>query len=760
MGRKDESRIYGLLPSIYRIEDLRQQTSDGHRPLQDLTSIMEETLRLLENDLDGLYENWFIETCDEWVAPYIGDLVDAGLLCSVKGSRALSGKAYVANTIHYRKRKGTVSVFEEIARDITGWDAHVVEFFKLLSTTQNINHPRLENKCTPRIDDVELMGRVGTAFDSVPHMLDVRNMRNGVGYYDVAKVGIFLWRLTAYPVRRAQAFEHDAGRRYFFNSLGMDMPLFNHPQTNGRNDDADDGVLSTNTKEVTVSVPIRREAAKKCLSTYYGENGSILVEETIGESGVLTKVDVKNIVVCDLSNVDSSGNWRRPVEFDDSTNKDGSTNKVAIDPVLGRILFSDTTVSDRRVFVSYYYGFSSDIGGGFYRRDFYESETEDLKTYLISSSTATVANSRSGGFNGDEMSVSIDEAFGKWKRDEAEGLVKEQVVLFEIVDSAIYGVDISQIDVPLGKTLILRSSQEQRATLTAAKVVKGERVHAIEVSGGEGSCFVLDGLLLNKNLCLKIVKKSSNLVSQFSNLKRFVIRHCTIVPFSVGEEAYNDGLIKTDLDPQEKPSNDTVVDSNVVGCSVVVEGNDYLSVSLDKSISGKILMSASKGKLVVYDSILDVGVDGFSVECFEAVLENCTVFGKSNFDILNSASNVIFADTVTVKRRQEGYVRFSYISNRFAQEAGCVSRVPKCYRCQPGEARLSFVPHFTSKIYGAPSYAQLHRDNLKKLFEGADNESEIGVFNQVFQSHRINNLMATFAEYLPFGLTAGVILVT
>lgn len=740
MGRKDESRIYGLLPSIYRIEDLRQQTSDGHRPLQDLTSIMEETLQLLENDLDGLYENWFIETCDEWVAPYIGDLVDAGLLRSVKGSGSLSGKAYVANTIHYRKRKGTVSVFEEIARDITGWDAAVVEFFKLLSTTQNVNHPRFENKCTPRIADVELMGRVGTAFDSVPHMLDVRNIRNGVGYYDVAKVGIFLWRLIAYPVRRAQAFEHNTGSSsgggYFFNSLGVDMQLFNHPQTKGDTADADDadGVLSTAdaAKEVVVSVPIRREGAKKNLSAYYGENRSILIEEEIGgEGGVLTAVDKNNIVVCDLSNVDSLGNWRRPAEFDAVD----STISVAIDPVLGRILFSDTIVSERRVFVSYYYGFSSDIGGGFYRRDLYESESEGLKTYLISSAAFAVANSSGGGSNGDELFVSIEAAFGKWKKDEAEGLVKEQqVVLFEIVDSAIYSVDFSQIDVPLGKTLILRSSQEQRATLTAATdIVESEGVHTIEVSGGDGSCLVLDGLLLNKNISLKVVKKSP-ITTHPSNLKNLVIQHCTLVPYSTG-------------------------------CSVVVEGNDYLSVSLEKSISGQILMSApnsvdSKGKLVVCDSILDVGVDGFSVECFEAVLENCTVLGKSNFDILTSASNVLFADTVTVKRRQEGYVRFSYISNRFAQETGCVSRVPKCYRCQPGEARLSFVPHFTSKIYGAPGYAQLHRSNLKELFEGADNASEIGVFNQVYQSHRINNLIATFAEYLPFGLTAGVILVT
>ncbi|MCL1976770.1 MAG: hypothetical protein FWG55_01465 [Candidatus Bathyarchaeota archaeon] len=689
MSRKDKSRIYSLLPSIYHQQDLQQQTPDGRRPLQDLTAIMEETLKILENDIEGLYENWFIETCDEWVTPYIGDLIDADLLRLVKGNATISSKAYVANTIHYRKRKGTVAILEEIARDVTGWDTHVVEFFQFLSTTQNINHKRLENQCIPNIVDPELIGLLGTAFDPVPHTIDVRNIKTGLGYYNVANVGLFLWRLTAYPVRRARAFWHGAGR-YSFSSIGKDIPLFNHPATNKSDD-----FLS---KEVDVSVPIRREAAKKYLSTYYGENRSIFLE--FEKDGVIKPVAEQQIVICDLSDVDDKGNWNVPADFG---LLDVSNGKVAIDPVLGRILFLDKSETDCKVFVSYYYGFSADMGGGFYRRDLYESEIDDMEKYLISADAK----------GSTDKYASITEALEQWSQG------KKGHVLFEIVDSGIYRENISKIDIPLGTTLILRSAQEQRATLTAKE---SNVPHYIEVSGGKGSCLVFDGLLLNQNIRLKIVKNS--------DLNTLVIQHCSFVP----------------------PAG--------VGGSIIVEGNDYLSVTLSKTISGKISMPNSKGQLVLKDTIVDNNSsDGFAVQCFDATLENSTIFGKSSFDILNLASNVIFTDTVRVKRRQEGCVRFSYVPHRFEQ-GEFASKVPKCYRCQPESEGSRFAPRFSSEKYGFPGYAQLHRCTVKELFEGADNGSELGVFNQIYQSHRINNLLATFAEYLPFGLAVGVILVT
>ena len=63
-------RLYGLLPVIYRLQD-----ADQGYPLQSLLRVITEQVNLVEEDIAQLYENWFIETCQDWVVPYIGDLI-------------------------------------------------------------------------------------------------------------------------------------------------------------------------------------------------------------------------------------------------------------------------------------------------------------------------------------------------------------------------------------------------------------------------------------------------------------------------------------------------------------------------------------------------------------------------------------------------------------------------------------------------------------------------------------------------------------
>src|SRR3954447_7597061 len=72
-------RLYGLLPSIYRQRDL-----DEGEPLRALLAVIEGELTRIETDIDELYDNWFIETCEEWAVPYIGDLLDIGGLHDIQ----------------------------------------------------------------------------------------------------------------------------------------------------------------------------------------------------------------------------------------------------------------------------------------------------------------------------------------------------------------------------------------------------------------------------------------------------------------------------------------------------------------------------------------------------------------------------------------------------------------------------------------------------------------------------------------------------
>jgi hypothetical protein len=59
--------------------------------------------------------------------------------------------------------------------------------------------------------------------------------------------------------------------------------------------------------------------------------------------------------------------------------------------------------------------------------------------------------------------------------------------------------------------------------------------------------------------------------------------------------------------------------------------------------------------------------------------------------------------------------------------------------------------------YGDPGYAQLSEYTPSEILRGADNESEMGVFNHLQQAHRINGLKSCLDEYLRFGLEAGII---
>ena len=68
-----------------------------------------------------------------------------------------------------------------------------------------------------------------TPFDTIAHTLDVRQISSRRGYYNISNIGLFLWRLQAYPVVNAPAYPHDEVR-FSFNQLGYDMPLFNHPE--------------------------------------------------------------------------------------------------------------------------------------------------------------------------------------------------------------------------------------------------------------------------------------------------------------------------------------------------------------------------------------------------------------------------------------------------------------------------------------------------------------------------------------------------
>ena len=227
--------LFDLLPAVYRLRDaalsslspselgelrtlqtappplspaqqqqLNRLLAKSRGPLESLLMLIEEQLAVLAEDLDQLYDDQFIETCASWVIPYIGDLIGYEPVHGVAPAVA-SPRAEVANTIAYRRRKGTALVLEQLARDVTGWGAHAVEFFKLLAVTQYMKDIRPNSYYAPNLRCWQPGVYMDTAFDATAHTVDVHLIAAERGRYNIRNIGIFLWSLNAYRLTMATA---------------------------------------------------------------------------------------------------------------------------------------------------------------------------------------------------------------------------------------------------------------------------------------------------------------------------------------------------------------------------------------------------------------------------------------------------------------------------------------------------------------------------------------------------------------------------
>jgi hypothetical protein len=443
---------------------LREQAMAG--PLASLIAVLAEQVAVLQEDIEQLYDDAFIETCAEWVVPYIGDLIGYRPLHGVT-AKVASPRAEVAHTIAYRRRKGTVSVLEQLARDVTGWDAKAVEFFQHLVMTQYMNHLRPKALATPDLRAWEPIERLGTAFDTVCHTLDVRRIATRRGRYNVPDVGIFLWRLTAYPLSQSPAAKVD-DRRWRFHPLNIDLPLFTHAQT-------EDEITHLATP-LDVPEPISRRVLDARLPSYYGEaglGGSLRLYDDSG--GSVQPIESADVIVCDLS--DFGGGW---------AHLPTAPKTYAIDPVLGRLALPPGLPAGPRVAVDFHYGFGGELGGGEYdRAASFASVEAPPKTIQVPKDKPTIQ-------------AALTELAGA-------GVV-------EITDSGRYEETLS-IAANASARVELRAANKCRPT-----VVLGDE---LTLTGGADSEIRINGLLIAGH---------GMRVPAGNDLRALQLSHCTLVP--------------------------------------------------------------------------------------------------------------------------------------------------------------------------------------------------------------------------------------
>jgi hypothetical protein len=583
--------FYELLPSLYKIRDEERQGA-----LRALLAVLQQQADRIRLNIDDLYDDFFIETCAPWAVPYIGDLVANNPLYEVTSTR----RADVARTLQYRHGKGTQRVLEQLARDVTGWSAHVVPFFELLEWTQNVNHIRLsaaqpnpreeprlgphayERVGTTEIRNYEVLDRFDGPFDTIAHTVDVRPPAQATGWHNVHNIGFFLWRLTSYrlPLVDARPVTNAAGEhRFHCSPVGNPVALFHLPTLLGER---------TLTRESDVHAPIRPAAffldlfrnAAAGKSVYYGSGGSLF----------LTKdgVTIPATAICcqDLAA------WQRP-----------EAGSVAVDVTRGRITFAVGEEPANGCTVTYTYGFSGELGSGPYDR--LATIAEEAVDIHVPGDAATLDDAITAALTGNppRAVVTID-------------------------DSRTYA---ETLTIPIGTTaLTIQAASSQRPTILGD----------VTVTGGSGrNGLTLSGLLISGGVRLEGVLSSLRVL------------HTTLVP---GRRLDENG------DPTEAnlpslfvaPSNTELsieLERSITGS--IVAPSEMLGISAKDSI-----VDAGASPLFAI-----AGDDTGAAAGPALTLNETTVLGMLHVRQLD-ASNCIFDQPVQVDRRQSGCVRFSYIA--------------------------------------------------------------------------------------------------
>ncbi|MEO1208774.1 MAG: hypothetical protein AAFX78_04445 [Cyanobacteria bacterium J06638_20] len=764
-------RLYHLLPVIYRQRDAEQ----GY-PLRDLLRVITEQVDGVETNIDQLYENWFIETCEDWVVPYIGDLIGyspvhaAGQPGNVhtpqgrKLNQILIPRREVANTLRYRRRKGTLALLEKLANDVAGLPARAVEFYKLLGWTQHLNHLRPQQGRTVDLRQRPALELLDSPFEQLAHTIDVRHIQSpyDAGRYNLPNVGVFLWRLRAYSVTQkklsvypppAYCLEEVSPNCYTFSVLGNDVQLYNRPQP-----ESDPTHIAD---ELNLPVPIRRQAFQQdhqqflaareqhwpYNSLYYGEDKSLQIWVGRPQQTPLTlqKVPFHRVLPADLTD------WQYTPP----------PGVVAVDPVLGRMVFPPRQLPKGGVWVTYHYGFSADIGGGEYDRP--QRQPAQHTLYQVGTEDAY---------------PSLNAAIAQWQTDQENHPDQEAYrhAVVEVTDSGVYT---EQLDLRLSahQSLQIRAANYTRPVIRLLDY-QTEATDSLRVIAQPGSRLVLEGLLITgrgvqiqrampdflDTPAPESVPSSDNALPPI----QVSIRHCTLVP---------GWTLHCDCEPK-RPAEPSLELFNLIGC-----------VEIEHSIIGSIQINQDEAAtdpltLRVSDSILDataleqmaIDAPGCPVAYARLTILRSTVLGQIQVHGLDLAENCIFMSQVLVASRQQGCVRFCYVPPG--------SRTPRRYRCQPDLVEQAIAerfkqavgtdnaiaqeqaktrerdrvrPQFNSIRYGTPTYCQLAQTCAEEIQQGADDESEMGAFHDLFHPQRLTNLRTRLDEYTPAGMETGII---
>ena len=747
-------RLYELLPA-----HIRNRDAGSGQHLRALLAIIDAERQRIEQDIHQLYDDQFIETCDPWVVAYIADLLDINL-----PSTETNQRAYVANTIGYRRRKGVIGTLEDLAGSITGWPTVAVEFFKHLARTQHVDHPRPSRTGFARVRDASRMAKNSSAFEEAPRGAEVRLVDTARGKFGVSNIGLFAWRTTDAPLSGVEPRRVEGGgpsgdgfERYHLHPVGVDLALVNrtrHREEQGNRVGERD-------------VPARLRNRRLFTELEAIKDGEVVDREFFGpgEDPVTIYVDDEAVPHAQLS-ICNLETWDEPT-FDG----DAPRPQAVVDVERGRLLIFDDTTSVDDVRADYAYGMLAEVGGGPYeRRDSLErwsANTGDLGYAALVSEDPDDA--------GEGVYSTLHEAIDAWNTQvasSADGLFGIIAISGSGTHEVPSGADRLECRVPPECRLVVVAGDwpTPEETTVSRKVenlrVADDRPHVlgdirVDATGGgaadieDRGIFVVDGVLVE------------GAVTVTGALGAMGVFHSTLVP-ERGGVGFDTTEGETGEDGPEDGEEDDVGDDGSGEDDSADPAGELAFFDAYRSVLGPLHLAGAGVSARIVDSVID-GDGGPAIAGPEAevTIRRTTVFGSVELERLE-ADDSIFEDMVDVDRRQDGCVRYCY--------APPGSRLPRTYRCMPHEylderrreldrdltdAEIDAIdaqirPTYVSREWWRAGFAQLDDATSVDVRTGAEDGSEMGVHAHLKVPQKLANLSAALDEHLRVGMFAGI----
>jgi hypothetical protein len=740
--------LFDRLPAIHKIKDAELAGGTERGPLQAYLSHVEDAFSAVKDSIEALYHDLFIDTCAEWVIPYIGDLLGTSHLAGDPWTLRLD----VADTILLRRAKGTLGAIERLARDLTGWGAHPVELRENLVWAQALNHQRPDRGGLPAYGDMPAgrhtvirggfatvrdpaaLSLLGTPFDRFARFPDISVVQGYRVGYNLPNLAIFLWRLATYRIDRqvhlvspapaiaatgnaAPLASHVA--RFFVDPLARVVRLF------GRSgyDPARHPPVVTPVDAQPAPIP----RARLTTPPQAGKPGSfagnpeayvsaVPYDETLPSSLAVSDLPLQLHVPKSLGPIEWTFRGANLCAWEAGLVPPLELHEIAIDPVTGRMAIgtSDPVVAQALVdhlVLTYTYAAVGPVGAQATNRE---------------AVTGTV--------------IGVDQQPGSLTlADALAGLADDTVsapLVIELRDSEVHDLDVSTVTgavddggwtLVCGRPLVLRAGDGQRPIVRLAQPLR-LRAKTAAIAWNtqvqfEGITFVAGtGFAATDPLIARAAVTGLDL------------RETTLDP---GGSHKPDG---TRLPPQ--------IAMRLALADAAFELEPRITVT--RSITGALFVDPDVYTLHLTGSIIDgagaaIAIAGAgdptTTVAVTTVIDGVTIFGATRVEQISGRGG-IFDGTLFVDDDQSGCLKYCWFSgngDRLPQNTGSV-RGP--------DARLAF----TSEAFGHEAYGQLALEADRQIRERGPGDDQMGAFGFLFEAHRWTNLTIRLREFMPAGV--------